>query len=217
MAIKNSFLCSFEKVWFLDAYGHVLCYEPYRRGLARVPLLGMLLKGFVALPYPLPVSSVPTWWGNSGVPLEVPALVLDTEDSGFVTLRNEAGAYLSIDVRNNHTLFVSVANEWERFLPITHDMFQGLILMTDPDIGEVHLSSTGQRIKQLEFPQADEKEFYTALLGTSRIDLMKSRQALVALGRLGVHDVITLSLPLYNSEACCEITATRLKPIVGEG
>ncbi|MUG90440.1 hypothetical protein [Bombella sp. ESL0385] len=218
MSIKNAFNVSFERIWFLDAYGHVLCYAPYYKGLARVPILGMLLKGFVALPYPLPISSVPTWWGSAGSPLEVPEFLLERTSDDFVTLRKKlTGEYLSIDVHNNKTPLVVGLNGWERFLPITHDMFQGLVLMTNPDIGEVRLASTGQRVRELVFPVGGASEFHTALLGDARIDLKESRAAFAALGRLGVNETVTLSLPLYEGKGHCIITATRLQPIVGEG
>ena len=217
MSGKEVFTYSFERLWFLDVYGHILCHLPYRGGLGRVPLCGLLLKGYVALPYPVPAISVPAWLGHSPFPLDVPALEMRAVDNGLVTFRETAsGEYLSINVQGNETVFVEQASDWERFLPVTHDVLQGLILMRDDTVGAIRLPS-GEKAGRFAFPYGGSAGLHSAELGDVRFDLRKSRDSLGVLGRLAVGETVTVPLVLQGNKGDCAVTVTRLKPIAREG
>ncbi|MBA5724726.1 hypothetical protein CPA57_00300 [Bombella sp. TMW2.1880] len=205
---------SFDKVWFMDCFGHVLCYTPHRKALARVPLQGAFVSGFVASPYPFPQNFVPQWRNIFNMMVELAPLRICPQDRGLVALcSEETGDYLSINPSNNKTTFAGGIADWELFCPLPYDVYMGLLAITDPGVSHIVCHNDNAEISGLQFLSPGENKPFVASLDRKRISFLDNLDNFAKIGRMKKGDMATFAFAGFVSDKQYNIRIKRLKDI----
>lgn len=205
---------SFDKVWFMDCFGHVLCYTPHRKVLARVPLQGSFLSGFVSGPCPFPNNFIPQWRNIFNSLVELPPFRICPQDGGLVALHNEkTGHYLSINPSNNKTAFSPVIADWELFCPLQYDVYVGLLIVTDPGMAEIFCENDEREVSGLYFLGPGDNRPFVASFDRKRIGFLENLSTFARIGRLKKGETAKFLFRGFISGKEYTMRITRLKEI----
>lgn len=184
---------SFEQIWFLDCFGHVISYNNYWHELVRIPLQGFLVSGYSAMPHPAPENFQMKFWDIFGGIVKLPQMTLISWPDGLVSFYcEEKKAYTAIDPGTNKTTWSAHAAEWEKFLPLTRDAFEGLLILTDPALGGIE-TEEGETLDSLHFVHSQEQKPFTAGFGRKRIAVRENAETFSRIGRLKAGESLSVT------------------------
>ncbi|MCX5615986.1 hypothetical protein NQF87_03200 [Bombella sp. TMW 2.2559] len=204
---------SFERVWFLDCYGHLISYNNYWSELVRIPLQGILVSGYYMGAYPFPKDCQVKVWDIFGNMLDVPHMSLLAWRDGLVSFYcAERQAYVTIDPGTNRTGWAAHVADWEKFLPLTQDAFEGLLILSDPVIGRIKTES-GDEVDYLQFVHSQERKVFTAGFGRKRINIRSNIENFSKIGRLKIGESSLITFFGFMSGRTYNLVVTRLGPV----
>lgn len=197
----------FERVWFLDCFGHIISYAPSQNRLIRTPFQSTLMSGFVPSPFPIPQEAELTWWTLYGEQLPIEPLIMKKIRKGLVKLQKKGvNEFLSINPRSDDLGFVTGVNAWEQFLPVTEAILQGLALISDPDMSHITETTSSQPVKHFSFLPPSENKPGGGRLGDIIFNLYDNLPNLSALSTIKEGEVRTISLTGYEDGAVSHFT-----------
>ncbi|MCX5619429.1 hypothetical protein [Bombella pollinis] len=197
----------FERVWFLDCFGHIISYAPSQGRLIRTPFQGTLTNGFVPSPFPIPLEAELTWWTLYGEQLPIEPLIMKKIRRGLVKLQKKgAQEFLSINPRSDDLGFVNDVNAWEQFLPVTEQILQGLSLISDPDMSTICEATSAQHVGHFSFLPPSENKPGCGRIGDHIINIYNNLSSLSALSSIQEGEMRTISLTNDEDNAISHFT-----------
>lgn len=197
---------SLTRIWFIDWYGCIIDHDPIRDELIR--------RGFTSGEYPdlfllapvpmkLPMSAVLR--KRSSLPRTLPELELVDASDGLVALyAKDRDAYFSINPRNELTNFAAQSiMGWERFVPLTLEMLNGVSNLVDPARATV-VDSSGKTCTM----NFDGENMYS--LGNFNFAITTNADTLTTIGNLEAGKELKFTLKGTEGSSTADFTVTRL-------
>lgn len=203
---------SFEKLWFLDSYGRVLCYAPAQKKVLCVPFQGLFVGGSVVSPLPFPKAFSPQWYDLFGN--VIPDIALDIIPLGEDTValrRVGTGEYLRSDSSGCDVFPSPEVGERETFCPLTLDVYLGLLLLSSQHMTKIVCHKHDVEFSSLYFPDFNENKVFCIAMGKVRISILANLDIFADIGRLKVGETKRYSFIGYKAGRCYDVDVTRLQ------
>lgn len=173
-----------QRLWIMDWFGHIIS-QPTQGGMLQRHYMhpGDYPDTFVLGSWPVKTPSRVTFRHTSSIAEGLPDAEFVEAGENLVALEDQdTGTYFSIDPRNNDTHWNSVAMyDWERFIPLTNGMMDGLSVLLDHAYGDVKMS--GHPAPTLMWPSVAENVGNFAWLGGFAFSISRNLQNLEKIGQ----------------------------------
>ncbi|MXV45131.1 hypothetical protein GS501_08790 [Saccharibacter sp. 17.LH.SD] len=197
-------------LWLLDWFGHIIDHDPIRDELIRRPFTPYNYPDLFALaPLPLKLPATAMLRKRSTLPRAFPDLEMVDAGDNLIGLRvKERNSWFSINPRNELTHFNAASlMGWEKFSPLTIEMFNGLSALIDRNSSAI-LDSEGKECGPAHFrPEGDN----VVVLQDFQFCTGRNARQLHAIGELTPGNETTITLQGWGADTQQTFTIRCLK------
>lgn len=172
-----------QRVWLMDWFGQLITQPAENAGLIREGFIpGDYPDTFLVSSWPMKLPTKMSFRHTASLAQGLPdAEIIEAGESLVALEDQDSGNFFSINPRTQDTHWnAGSLNDWERFIPLTKEMLDGLSILQDHSFGEVKMG--GHPAPTLRWPSVAENVGNFAWLGGFSFSITRNLSKLKEIG-----------------------------------